>query len=165
LKKRLPIGRLIGTKGMDEIKYPINWFVEDEGYVEYLNGIRIIFCNEKEKINNKCPSRGTAPHTNIYLFKFEKTGIKKELYSFIFEKSNIVPRDYWPWGCNPNERCKVNSRAINGRIAKFWDCSTSFHIFWEKDSFFYNMNVYHLDAFPELKEIFNQMLSTFRFLE
>lgn len=144
-----------------EMKYPLNWFIEDDGYIDYLNGIRITFC--KENINNECPSRGTAPNMNIYLFKFKKDNTQKELYSFVFEATEKAPRDYWPWGSNPQNRCEIIFKTINEKIIKMWNCSTSLHAFWEKDkndSDFYNMNVYSLDVFPETSLIFNQMLST-----
>ena len=147
-----------------EIKYPLDVTVQDDGYVDYLNGIRMSFCGGE--YSEFCGIKGATSHPEIYFFKFEKDGAKKELYSFVFEGGNL-PQDYWPWGRDPsNLNCKITPVTVDGEIGKMWDCNIGFFAFWEKeeDNSFYNMNVSSLDDFPKLKDTFNQMLSTFGFL-
>jgi len=137
-----------------EIKYPSDVNVQDEGYIDYLNGIIITFCGGEYA--NYCGIQGAAPHSEIYFFKFEKDGAEKDLYSFVF-KGGELPWDYWPFGYDPNKRnCKILSITVDGAEGKLWDCNTDLFAFWEreKDNSFYHMNVNFLDEFPKVKTHF-----------
>ncbi|PIS39464.1 MAG: hypothetical protein COT33_01825 [Candidatus Nealsonbacteria bacterium CG08_land_8_20_14_0_20_38_20] len=64
-----------------EVKYPLDVRIQDDGYIDYLNGIRIIFCGgEYAKF---CGIKGTGAHPEIYFFKLKKEGVKKRTLFFL----------------------------------------------------------------------------------
>lgn len=156
-----------------EIKYPPNMIVQDDGYVDYLKGLRISFCGGE--YSKFCGIKGTGSHPEIYLFRFDKDGTKENmyLYSFVFEMRRTY-EEFWPWGGDPEKLdCKISPITLTGASGKLWECRKGLpyifasYAFWERKNgeAFYNMNANSFDEFPNLRNTFNKILSTFHFLE
>lgn len=149
-----------------EIQYPVTWNVEGR------DDSRITFCDSADiQIPNEgvCSSRGTAPHTNIYLSIIMKGEGDTGLYPFVFGIGKTFSGSVVPFGIeDPRTQCSITQKFIDSRVVKLWDCPSSLHAFWEKsmeDDYFFSMSTYSLDVFPEDAMIFDEMLSTFKFLK
>jgi len=147
-----------------EIKYPPDFILQDyKSYVTFCGGDVAEFCG----------IQGAAYHPEIYLFILEKADARKDLYSFVFGDGNLPEQNYWPFGKHPDTTdCQVVPIVVASTSGKLWDCNYgtgfgAFKAFWERqeDEYFYYMGVSLYDKHPQQKDIFNQILSTFRFLE
>jgi len=147
-----------------EIKYPQDFNIQE-------NDDAVTFCGGEA--TQFCGIQGASYHPEIYLFKLKKDGSRKDLYSFAFGDDELPKSDYWPFGKHPDTiNCQVVSIKVADNSGKLWDCDygTGYGqlvAFWQgqEDNFFYLMDVSLYDKFPTLRNTFDQILSTFRFLE
>lgn len=144
-----------------EIEYPSDFVIKDFGEPDYLEGLGLSLCGGE--YSNSCGIKGAGSHSEIYLFRFNKDGKRKELYSFVFGGGKF-PRDEWPWGNTLDKiNCTIASKEISGSLGKLWDCGIGLFVFWQKENSFYVMDVSFLDVFPNLRDTFLKILNTFRF--
>jgi hypothetical protein len=133
-----------------EIKYPKDWHYSMNLSLGFPNEV---FCSDTFYDGKDCVWReeywkGPKPVSQIYLFIDDKTKGKG-----------------WQW-------CELGSLVVDGRESEVRECKSAneqyIHVFVEKDlsdPYFYHFAITGLNKFPEYQKIFNQMLSTFRFLE
>jgi hypothetical protein len=130
-----------------EIKYPRDMLVKDLGDSDYAVA-RLSICGGE--YSEFCGIMGAAPHSEIYLFKFNKDGAKK------------FPSDSWLENEEIDPETQITSINIDGKQGKLFKGGDLLSASWEADDqFFYQMDVGDLDEFPNLEETFRGILYSF----